>query len=70
MATLRVQSPDAFFECQQTLVDFSTLHSTLTIVTLAVGSALRPRQIDEQKLSNCSTLSVFHLDLADSVGAR
>lgn len=69
MATLGVQGSDALFKGKQTLVDLCTLHTTLPVVTLAISGALRPRQIYEQKLSDCPALAISYLDLADGMGA-
>ena len=63
-----VQSTNTFFERQKTLVDLSTFHTPLTIVTLAVSCALRTRKIDEQELAlRLATTSRLHLELTDGV---
>ena len=63
----RVQSTDALLQSQETCVDRGTLHTPLPVVTLAVGGALRARQIDQKKLALSPTLAVLDFDLADSV---
>ena len=40
-----VKGSDTLFERKQTLVDFSSFHTSLSVITLAVGGALGSRQI-------------------------
>lgn len=64
----RVQCSNTLFQCQETLVNLSTFHSTLPIITLTVSCTLWARQIDYQKLSlNLTIGAISNFDLADGV---
>mmetsp|Transcript_37669 Transcript_37669/g.49567 ORF Transcript_37669/g.49567 Transcript_37669/m.49567 type:complete len:205 (-) Transcript_37669:558-1172(-) len=65
-----IESADALFKRQETRVDGGTLHAPLPVVTLAISRALRACQVDQKQLSLRLSTRVFHLDLADGVGAR
>ena len=49
MAACRIQSPDALLQSEEGLVDFGAFKSSLSIVRLAIGCALRTREIDQKK---------------------
>ena len=70
MPALCVQRPNTFFQCQKTLIDFCTLHTSLSIVTLSVCCTLWSRQIDKKQLSYRLPCTIFHLYLANSVRSR
>ena len=67
MIAFRVKSSYAFFKRQQTFVYFRSLQSPLSIITLAIGSALRPRQVDEKHFAEGSA-ALPDIYLANGVG--
>ena len=65
-----VKGSDTLFERKQTLVDFSSFHTSLSVITLAVGGALGSRQIYDQQFTSGLAGGVLDFDLADSVRSR
>ena len=65
----RIKSTDALFEREQTRIDRSTLHTTLSIIALAVSCSLRACQVDKQQFTLSLATSVLDFDLADGMGS-
>ena len=65
----RIKSTDALFECEQTCIDRSTLHTTLSVITLAICCSFRASQVDKQQFTLSLAISVLDFDLADGMGS-
>lgn len=70
MRALHVQGSHTFFQGQQTLVDFCSFDSSLSIVALGILSSLRPCQIDKEQFSKSLTVTIFHIYLTNGMGSR
>ena len=66
MIRFRVKCSNTLFQREQGFVNLGTFKTPLPVVTLTVGSALRPCQINQQHFSKLSA-TLSHLYLADGV---
>lgn len=51
MFLLQIESPDAFFQSEQGLVDLCSVHPRLFVLVDGISSSFTPSQIDETHLS-------------------
>jgi hypothetical protein len=66
---LWIKRPNAFLQSQQTLVDFSSFQTTLSVVRLAVRSSFTSRKIDKQQFAWLSAV-YYDRQLADCMRPR
>jgi hypothetical protein len=64
------EGADALLEAEEGLVDLGALDAALLVVVLAVGGALRAREVDEGERAVHAVAALADGDLADRVGAR
>lgn len=69
LALVRVNSSHTFFEAKQGLVDLSAFCLSVLIILLAIGSALRACEVDQQEATALLDAFLLYLDLANSMGA-
>ncbi len=65
-----VKSSDALLKSQQTRVNWGSLHTSLSVVTLAVSCTFWTRQIDKQKFTQALATAILHFNLTHSMRAR
>lgn len=69
MVAPHVEGANTLLQREQTLVDFGTFETTLSVVTLAVGGTLRTSQVDQKQFTGGLAIALDE-QLADGVTAR
>ena len=70
LTLVRVDSANALFQTEETLVDLGALRLAIFIILFAVGGALTASQVDQQKSTALFDTLFLNFDLANGMRSR